>query len=156
MTCDSRAVKLTIAALLIVCACSGSSPRPTPPSNQPTEAEPGAPVGAPEVTVSIAAAAGLAAGTGALAGSIASAGEMLIGATVVATSPALQGSHSAITDEQGRFTLSDLPAGAYVIDVYYEDVTFQHPVEIVDGKRTELRVPNWRFEQRGEVILLDK
>ena len=120
MTCDSRAVKLYAAVLLLVCACSGASPRTAPPSNQPTEVPAEAPPAtAPEVTVTIVAADGLTAGTGSLDGTIATADEALI-------------------------------------TVYYQDATLEHGLEIVDGKRTELRVANWRFAERGEVIIIDK
>lgn len=35
------------------------------------------------------------------------------GVTVTATSPALQGARSTVTDTDGLYTLSGLPAGAY-------------------------------------------
>src|SRR5688572_29209371 len=39
--------------------------------------------------------------------------EPLVGATLVVTSPVLQGSQAAITDEQGRTTYPRLPPGDY-------------------------------------------
>lgn len=50
-------------------------------------------------------------------------GTPLAGATVVATSPALQGSQSSITDENGCYFITDLPLGQYDITVYYVDST---------------------------------
>ncbi|MFT3697495.1 MAG: carboxypeptidase-like regulatory domain-containing protein [Kofleriaceae bacterium] len=50
-------------------------------------------------------------------------GEPAVGATVVATSPALQGEQVVITDENGTYMISALPAGYYTLTVYYNDMT---------------------------------
>lgn len=50
-------------------------------------------------------------------------GAPVVGATVVATGPALTGTQAAITDERGRYTLVDLPPGTYELHVYYGDAT---------------------------------
>src|ERR1043165_1766518 len=51
-------------------------------------------------------------------------GEAAIGATVVATSPALQGEQVVLADESGLYFLTSLPPGPYTLTVYYNDGTF--------------------------------
>ena len=50
-------------------------------------------------------------------------GEAAIGATVVATGPALQGESVVITDENGKFGM-EVPAGTYTLTVYYNNAPF--------------------------------
>lgn len=62
--------------------------------------------------------------TGAIRGVVtddSAGGANVAGATVVATSPALQGTRSALTDESGSFTLDGLPPGTYSVTVFYGD-----------------------------------
>jgi hypothetical protein len=51
-------------------------------------------------------------------------GEDAPGATVVATSPALQGEQVVITDETGQYFITSLPPGIYTLTVYYNEATF--------------------------------
>ncbi|HVK89289.1 MAG TPA: TonB-dependent receptor [Kofleriaceae bacterium] len=51
-------------------------------------------------------------------------GETAAGATVVATSPALQGEQVVITEADGQYFITSLPPGLYVLTVYYNDATF--------------------------------
>jgi len=51
-------------------------------------------------------------------------GEAAVGATVVATSPALQGEQVVLADESGLYFLTSLPPGGYTLTVYYNDGTF--------------------------------
>ena len=51
-------------------------------------------------------------------------GEPAIGATVIATSPSLQGERANITDVDGSYFLPNLPPGTYTVTVYYLDATF--------------------------------
>jgi hypothetical protein len=55
--------------------------------------------------------------TGAIQGQItdADSGEKLPGVTVVVSSPALQGTQTAISDENGQYKLSELPPGSYLV-----------------------------------------
>jgi outer membrane receptor protein involved in Fe transport len=50
--------------------------------------------------------------------------EPAVGATVVATSPALQGEQVVLADDTGLYFLTSLPPGAYTLTVYYNDGTF--------------------------------
>lgn len=53
--------------------------------------------------------------TGSLSGTVTSAGSALPGATVTATSPAITGSRTAMTDAGGNYTFTDLPPGDYAV-----------------------------------------
>ncbi len=62
-------------------------------------------------------------------------GEQLAGVTVIATSPALNGSQTAITDEHGAYTIAGLPAGKYTVTFYYADVTVERSGVEVSAQR---------------------
>lgn len=67
--------------------------------------------------------------TGAVEGVVSSTeGEPLTGVTAVATSPALSGTQTALTDGGGSFRIGHLPPGTYVVTFYYSDLT-----ERIDG-----------------------
>lgn len=51
-------------------------------------------------------------------------GAEAVGATVVATSPSLQGEQVVITEEGGQYYITSLPPGLYTLTVYYNDATF--------------------------------
>src|SRR6185503_15395635 len=53
--------------------------------------------------------------TGSLSGTVTSQGAPLPGVNVTATSPALQGSRSAVSGEGGGYNLPNLPPGNYVL-----------------------------------------
>jgi hypothetical protein len=48
-------------------------------------------------------------------------GDPCVGATVVATSPALEGEQVVITDEEGLYKITGLPPGPYALIVYYNN-----------------------------------
>jgi hypothetical protein len=54
-------------------------------------------------------------------------GEPLAGVTVVVTSPALAQTQTAITDDDGYYKIVELPAGDYLVTLYYLDHTVEHP-----------------------------
>jgi len=58
------------------------------------------------------------------------------GATVVATSPALTGTQTAITGEDGRYVIANLPPGRYTVTVYYADQTIQRSAVPVRARQT--------------------
>jgi hypothetical protein len=62
--------------------------------------------------------------TGAVQGTVKeeSNGESLVGVTIVASSSALQGTQTAITDENGFYRITNLPPGDYIITFYYADL----------------------------------
>jgi hypothetical protein len=69
------------------------------------------------------------------------AGEAAVGATVVATSPALQGEQVVITDENGAYFITSLPPGMYTLTVYYNDATFSRSNVLVQvGKEAVINV----------------
>jgi outer membrane receptor protein involved in Fe transport len=65
--------------------------------------------------------------TGAIQGQVsdAASGEHLAGVTIVATSPVLQGSQTAISDEHGFYKITELPPGSYLITFYYNQATIE-------------------------------
>ncbi|MBX3161099.1 MAG: TonB-dependent receptor [Deltaproteobacteria bacterium] len=67
--------------------------------------------------------------------------EAAIGATVVATSPALVGEQVVITDETGQYFLSSLPPGVYTLTIYYENKTFSRQNVLIQlGKEAVVNV----------------
>lgn len=62
-------------------------------------------------------------------------GESLAGVTVVATSPSLQGAQAAITDENGFYSLVGLPAGDYIVTMYYLETTLEHHDIVVGSNK---------------------
>jgi hypothetical protein len=65
--------------------------------------------------------------------------EPLVGVTVVATAPTMQGTQTAITDEKGAFNLSSLPPGQYSLDFYYADVQVRRTnIKLQPGKTLQL------------------
>ncbi len=69
------------------------------------------------------------------------ANEAAIGATVVATSPALQGEQVVITDENGQYFITSLPPGVYTLTVYYNDGTFSRGNVLIQvGKEAVVNV----------------
>ena len=50
--------------------------------------------------------------------------ESVAGATVVLTSPSLQGEQVTLTDEGGQYFITSLPPGLYTLKIYYADAVF--------------------------------
>src|SRR4051794_4225222 len=70
-----------------------------------------------------------------------STGEPAIGATVVATSPALVGEQVVITDETGQYFINSLPPGLYTLTIYYNNQPFSRPNVLVQlGKEAVVNV----------------
>ena len=68
-------------------------------------------------------------------------GEAAIGATVVATSPALVGEQVVITDETGQYFVNSLPPGLYTLTIYYENKTFSRANVLIQlGKEALVNV----------------
>jgi hypothetical protein len=83
-------------------------------------------------------------------------GSTLAGVTVVVTSPALQGTQSAITDGRGFYKITNLPPGNYVVTFYYTDITVRRPNTLVSiNKVTPAFAKIDTTQARGEVITID-
>lgn len=68
-------------------------------------------------------------------------GDAAVGATVVATSPALQGEQVVITDDTGQYFITALPPGVYTLTVYYNDATFSRGNVLIQvGKEAVVNV----------------
>jgi len=80
-------------------------------------------------------------------------GEKLAGATVVATSPALQGEQVAISDDNGNFRINGLPPGTYQTTFYYGDASTQHAGVVVRDKQVaQVTQKVDQAQSKGEVI----
>lgn len=98
-----------------------------------------------------------------------STGEPAIGATVVATSPALVGEQVVITDETGQYFINSLPPGLYTLTIYYNNQPFSRPNVLVQlGKEAVVNVtvdsavsagkagPGEIIELKGSVPIIDQ
>jgi outer membrane receptor protein involved in Fe transport len=86
-----------------------------------------------------------------------STGEPAVGATVVATSPALQGEQVVITDETGQYFITSLAPGIYALTVYYNEATFSRSNVLIQlGKEAVVNVTvdsaTTDGKPKGEVI----
>jgi outer membrane receptor protein involved in Fe transport len=96
-----------------------------------------------------------AATTGSLRGIVKdkSSGDATVGATVVATSSALQGEQVVIADENGGYYITSLPPGIYTLTVYYNDVTFSRGNVLVQvGKEAVVNIAIDSAASKGETI----
>jgi outer membrane receptor protein involved in Fe transport len=94
--------------------------------------------------------------TGAIRGTVEDqAGQPVVGATVIVTSPALQGQQADLTEGDGTYYVSNLAPGTYMITVFYANKEFQRtnvPVRV--GKTAVANVAvNADFE--GERIVVE-
>ena len=92
----------------------------------------------------LAASAASAQSTGAISGRILDAqnSRPVAGATVVASSPALQGEESARTDSSGEFVIALLPPGSYTLFVQAEghQAFTQEGVQVGTGGEVRLHL----------------
>jgi len=73
--------------------------------------------------------------------------------TVVATSPALQGSSSELTDSSGQYLITNLPPGVYEVVFYYGEIKVrQANVTVAVGKVTPVTIRLDTTATGGEVI----
>jgi hypothetical protein len=84
-----------------------------------------------------------------------SSGEASVGATVVATSPALQGEQVVIADETGGYYITSLPPGVYTLTVYYNDAKFSRQDVLVQvGKEVVVNIQIDTAVSKGETIAI--
>jgi hypothetical protein len=96
--------------------------------------------------------------TGAIQGVVSDAdtGEPLAGVTVVASSPALQGTQAGITDETGQYKVTNLPPGTYVLTAYYLDLTVNRTnIQVSINKTTPGYIKVSAEQAVGEVITIE-
>ena len=68
-------------------------------------------------------------------------GEPALGATVVATSPALVGEQVVLTEADGTYFITALPPGLYTLTIYYENKTFSRGNVLIQlGKEAVVNV----------------
>ncbi|HTL34638.1 MAG TPA: TonB-dependent receptor [Kofleriaceae bacterium] len=64
-------------------------------------------------------------------------GDKLAGVTVIVTSPALAQTQTSITDENGAYSVTDIPPGDYLVTFYYADITVERSgIRVGVGKTT--------------------
>lgn len=82
-------------------------------------------------------------------------GDAGIGATVVATSPALQGEQVVIADETGGYYITNLPPGVYTLTVYYNDTTYSRSNVLIQvGKEVVVNLSVDTSSTKGETIAI--
>ena len=80
-------------------------------------------------------------------------GDPTVGATVVATSAALQGEQVVIADDGGGYYLTSLPPGIYTLTVYYNDTTYSRSNVLVQvGKEAVVNIAVDTSATKGEVV----
>jgi len=125
-----------LAALLFVgCAAQAVVPPVNVASGPPSSIKP-----APAATVrprSVPAPQG----SGVIAGTLRDkqTGDPVVGATVVALSPALQGEQVVISGDTGLYEIVGLPAGRYTLTIYYNDYIFHRSYVPVVNRNTTRR-----------------
>ncbi|HKE70207.1 MAG TPA: TonB-dependent receptor, partial [Nocardioidaceae bacterium] len=96
--------------------------------------------------------------TGAVRGQVRdqATGEAVIGATVVASGPALQGTQATITDETGQYEVANLPPGTYQVVIYYADAQFSRTNVLIQlGKVAKVNININTKAQAGETIVIE-
>jgi hypothetical protein len=82
-------------------------------------------------------------------------GESSVGATVVATSPALQGEQVVIADETGGYYITNLPPGMYTLTVYYNNITYSRGNVLIQvGKEVVVNLSVDTSAAKGETIAI--
>ncbi|TMQ20966.1 MAG: hypothetical protein E6J90_15025 [Deltaproteobacteria bacterium] len=93
--------------------------------------------------------------TGAIQGQVINGdnGDSLPGVTVVVSSPALQVSQVAVTDDSGLYKITELPPGSYVVTFYLDKLTFEHHDVGVGVNKTTPVFQRIRLSQAaGEIV----
>ncbi|HEY6176498.1 MAG TPA: TonB-dependent receptor [Kofleriaceae bacterium] len=93
--------------------------------------------------------------TGAIQGKVTDAdtGEALAGVTVVVTSPVLQGTQTAISDENGLYKVAELPPGDYLVTFYINQLTVQRPdIKVGLDKTTPVFQKIKLSQAAGEIV----
>ncbi len=82
--------------------------------------------------------------------------EAVIGATVVASGPAMQGTQATITDETGQYSIANLPPGTYQVVIYYADAQFSRTNVLIQlGKVAKVNININTEAQAGETIVIE-
>lgn len=95
--------------------------------------------------------------TGAMQGAVSEnkTGEKLAGVTIVASSPSLTGTQTAITDENGYYKLPNLPPGQYTVTFFYGDLTVERKaVNVAVGKATPVFQKLDYGKSGGEIVIV--
>src|SRR5215813_5267888 len=76
--------------------------------------------------------------TGNIRGTVTDAvtGKAMAGVTVSVTSPALQGEQTEFTDAGGRYIITELPPGEYVVRFYFSNINVERPGVFLQADKT--------------------
>jgi len=79
-----------------------------------------------------------AAVTGNIAGVVTdqATGKALAGVTVTVSGPALQGEQTEFTDSAGRYIITELPPGEYVVRFYFSNIKVERPGVVLQADKT--------------------
>ena len=80
----------------------------------------------------------------------------LAGATVVATSPQLQGEEVALTDEGGRYVITNLPAGEYRVSFSFAGVSVERTgIRVLASQYVTVDMKLSTSQAQGEVLTVE-
>ncbi|MBC7551347.1 MAG: TonB-dependent receptor [Cellulomonas sp.] len=80
-------------------------------------------------------------------------GEKLAGVTITVASPALQGTQTEITDDNGEYKISPLPPGEYLVTFYYLEATVERSgISVGVNKTTPVYQKLSSDPKAGEVV----
>ncbi len=80
----------------------------------------------------------------------------LSGATIVATSTALQGEEVALSDENGRYVITNLPSGEYRINYSFAGVAVERTgVRVLAGQTVTVDIRLATSQAQGEVLTVE-
>ncbi|MEM9493472.1 MAG: carboxypeptidase regulatory-like domain-containing protein, partial [Myxococcota bacterium] len=83
-------------------------------------------------------------------------GNPVVGATIVISGPALQGTQAEITDGAGTYNIANIPPGVYLVTVYYAEAQFERPNVVVRlGKTAQINIKVDTSAGKGETIQLE-
>jgi hypothetical protein len=154
--CQIRTVNKLLIVVLAAGCWSNPAPRSAPVSNKaPPRVDGPPPKDTKNAQVVIEEVLQASPGTtGRLGGRVTDSNdEALPGTTVVATSSALVGEQTAITDEKGYFAFEKLPPGHYTVTFYYAEATFEHAVRVADQRLTRLNIEKWKFAPWADALV---
>jgi hypothetical protein len=134
-----RAMLLTMVGLLAACATTATTARAPVAATPPSHGSLSKVVGGRRI-VGDGGDIFAPPRAGTISGDVVSrrTGQPLENVTVVATSPALQGSAAELTDGDGRYVLAGLPPGVYEVAFYYGQDKVRRPDVLVRGRGAAL------------------
>lgn len=82
-------------------------------------------------------------------------GKALPGVTVTVTGPSLQGELTEFTDGDGRYTITEIPPGEYMVRFYFADITMEQPRVVLSANDTlavNIKIPSKKAATQTIVV----